>query len=257
MPVKWVIIIAPWYEHPDMTAKPTNPILAAIDTPDLDRAKALAASLAGAVGGIKLGLEFFNAHGPDGVRAVAGDADNLFLDLKYHDIPNTVAGAVRAIVALRPLILNVHAAGGPAMMRAAAAAASEQSAKLGVRRPRVIAVTVLTSLDDDDLAATGQRGSAADQTLRLAALAQSCGMDGVVCSPREVTAIRAACGADFTLVTPGIRPADTDAGDQKRVATMRVALDAGADWLVIGRAITGAPDPAEAARAIAAELGGS
>ena len=238
-----------------MTAKQRNPILAAIDTPDLEKAKALAASLGPAVGGVKLGLEFFNAHGPAGVRAVAGEADNLFLDLKYHDIPNTVAGAVRSIVALRPKIVNVHAAGGAAMMRAAAAAASEQSAKLGVRRPLVIAVTVLTSLDDDDLAATGQMGPAANQTLRLAALAQSCGMDGVVCSPREITALRAACGADFTLVAPGIRPAGADAGDQKRVAKPRDALSAGADWLVIGRAITDAPDPAAAARAIAADLG--
>lgn len=240
-----------------MSARPRNPILAAIDTPDLDRAKALAASFAGAVGGIKLGLEFFNAHGPDGVRAVAGGEGNLFLDLKYHDISNTVAGAVRAIVALRPLILTVYAAGGQAMMRAAAAAADEESAKLGVRRPLVVAITVLTSLDDDDLAATGQQGPVAAQVLRLAALAKECGLDGVVCSPLEIAAIRSQCGPDFNLVVPGIRPAGADAGDQKRTATPRAALEAGADWLVIGRAITGAPDPAEAARAIAAELGGS
>ncbi len=227
-----------------------NPLLVAIDTPDLERAKGLATSLAGAVGGIKLGLEFFNAHGPAGVRAVAGRGGDLFLDLKYHDIPNTVAGAVRAAMALQPMILNVHAAGGAAMMRAARDAADEEASRFGLARPLVIAVTVLTSLDDDDLAAVGQAGPAADQVLRLARLTQDCGLDGVVCSPRETAAIRDACGPDFTLVVPGIRPAGAATGDQKRVTTPREAVAAGADWLVIGRPITGAPDPARAARDI-------
>ena len=231
-----------------------NPVLAAIDTPDLDRAKALAQSLAGVVGGIKLGLEFFNAQGPAGVAEVAGDRGDLFLDLKYHDIPNTVAGAVRAAIKLQPMILNIHAGGGPAMMRAALEAADGESVRLGIPRPKVIAVTVLTSMDDGDLGAVGQQGPAADQVVRLARLTRDCGLDGVVCSPREIAAIRDACGPDFTLVVPGIRPAGAAAGDQKRVMTPREAVDAGADWLVIGRPITAAPDPAAAARDILREL---
>jgi orotidine-5'-phosphate decarboxylase len=231
-----------------------NPILVAIDTPDLERACDLARQVGDAVGGIKLGLEFFNAHGPEGVREVAHGRDDLFLDLKYHDIPNTVAGAVRAAVRLRPMILNVHAAGGPAMMRAARQAAAEEAARLGIRRPLVIAVTVLTSMDEADLAAVGQNGPAVEQVVRLARLARDCELDGVVCSPREIVAIREACGPDFSLVVPGIRPAGAALGDQKRVMTPAEALAAGADWLVIGRPVTGATDPAAAVRDIRAEL---
>jgi len=234
-----------------------NPILVAIDTADLDRARSLARALAGAVGGIKLGLEFFNAHGPDGVRAVAGDRGDLFLDLKYHDIPNTVAGAVRAAIALRPMILNVHASGGAAMMRAAREAAMSEAARLGIPGPRLIAVTVLTSMDVSDVAAVGQIGPVAEQVVRLARLTRDCGLDGVVCSPREITAIRAACGPDFTLVVPGIRPAGAETGDQKRVMTPREAMTAGADFLVIGRPIAGAADPVAAAGAILAEIDGA
>ncbi len=237
-----------------MPSKGRNPILVAIDTQEVDRARSLSRSLAGAVGGIKLGLEFFNAHGPAGVAEVAGGRGDLFLDLKYHDIPNTVAGAVRAAIKLQPMILNVHAGGGPAMMRAALEAAEGESARLGIARPKVIAVTVLTSMDDSDLDAVGQRGPAVEQVVRLARLTRGCGLDGVVCSPREIEAIRAACGPDFTLVVPGIRPAGADVGDQKRVMTPREAIDAGADWLVIGRPITGAPDPAAAARDIMQDL---
>lgn len=231
-----------------------NPILVAIDTPETGRARQLAETLHGEVGGIKLGLEFFNAQGPAGVAEVAGGRGELFLDLKYHDIPNTVAGAVRAAVRLRPMILNVHAGGGPAMMKAALQAAEEESQSLGFPRPQVIAVTVLTSMDDTDLAAVGQHGPAAEQVVRLAKLTQDCGLDGVVCSPREIVAIRDACGPDFTLVVPGIRPAGADAGDQKRTMTPREAVEAGADWLVIGRPITGAADPVAAARAIVRDL---
>lgn len=237
-----------------MPGEGRNPILVAIDTPDVERAKGLAKTLAGAVGGIKLGLEFFNANGPAGVRQVMGGLRDLFLDLKYHDIPNTVAGAVRAAMALEPMILNVHAAGGPAMMRAAREAVEEEAARLEINRPELIAVTVLTSMDDGDLAAVGQQGPAAEQVVRLARLAQDCGLDGVVCSPREIEAIRAACGRGFTLVVPGIRPAGTATGDQKRVTTPREAIEAGADWLVIGRPITGAADPAAAARDILQDL---
>ncbi|HUK58361.1 MAG TPA: orotidine-5'-phosphate decarboxylase [Stellaceae bacterium] len=226
-----------------------NPLLVAIDTPDPARARALAAAVANVAGGIKLGLEFFTANGPAAVKEIARGAA-LFLDLKLHDIPNTVAGAVRAAAALEPLLLTVHAGGGPAMMRAAAEAAGAA----GARRPKLLGVTVLTSLDDADLARVGQSGPAADQALRLALLARESGLDGVVCSPHEVARLRAACGQDFLLVVPGIRPAGTGADDQKRVLTPRAALDAGADYLVIGRPITAAPDPGAAARAIAAEL---
>jgi len=228
-----------------------NPILCAIDTPDPACARALAAAVRGAVGGIKLGLEFFVANGPTAVREIAGAAP-LFLDLKLHDIPNTVAGAVRSAAALEPLLLTIHCAGGAAMMRAAAAAASD--AAQGRRRMKLIGVTVLTSLDDSDLKATGQRGTAAEQAQRLALLARDSGLDGVVCSPHEVAMLRQACGPGFLLVVPGIRPSGAAAADQKRVMGPRAARDAGADYLVIGRPITEAADPAAAARAIAAEL---
>jgi orotidine-5'-phosphate decarboxylase len=229
-----------------------NPLLVAIDTSDAGAARALVAAVAGVAGGIKLGLEFFAANGPGAVRDVAR-GEPIFLDLKLHDIPNTVAGAVRAVAKLDPLLLTVHAAGGAAMMRAAA----ETAAHGGARRPKILGVTVLTSLDEADLARLGQSGPVADQALRLALLARDSGLDGVVCSPHEVAPLRAACGRNFLLVVPGIRPAGSSADDQKRVMTPREALDAGADYLVIGRPITASPDPAAAARAIAAELRGA
>ncbi len=232
---------------------PRDRILVALDTPDLARAKALATALSGLVGGLKIGKEFFAAHGPQGVREVAG-GQALFLDLKFHDIPNTVAGALRAAVDLEPLIVNVHASGGQAMMAAAAAAVRDAAAARGIPRPRLIGVTVLTSLDDADLDAIGQRGPAADQVLRLARLARDSGLDGVVCSPREIAGLREALGPDFLLVVPGIRPDWAVKSDQKRVTTPAEALSAGADYLVIGRPITGAEDPAAAARRIAEEL---
>lgn len=228
-----------------------NPIFCAIDTPEKARAAALARALGGVVN-LKLGLEFFAANGPAAVREVAAEAP-LFLDLKLHDIPNTVAGAVRAAAMLEPLLLTLHAAGGAAMMRAAAEAATQ--AAQGRRRMKLLGVTVLTSLDDSDLAATGQRGPAGEQVRRLALLARDSGLDGVVCSPHEVAMLRQACGEGFLLVVPGIRPAGAAAGDQKRVMGPRAALAAGADYLVIGRPITAAPDPAAAARAILAEIG--
>ena len=237
-----------------MTADIRNPIFVAIDTPDRDHARDLARRIGGSAGGIKLGLEFFSANGPEGVRDVMSGHDNLFLDLKYHDIPNTVAGAVRAAVRLRPAIVNVHAAGGPAMMRAARQAAEEEAGRLGVQRPLVVAVTVLTSIDAGDLESVGQKGPVREQVVRLARLARDCGLDGVVCSPHEIAAIREACGPEPTLVVPGIRPAGAAMSDQKRVMTPAEALEAGADWLVIGRPITAAADPAAAARRIAADL---
>ncbi len=234
---------------------PKDRILVALDTQDLGRAAALARDLGGLVGGFKLGKEFFTAQGPDGVRAVAG-GERLFLDLKFHDIPNTVAGALRAAVHLRPAIVDVHAAGGAAMMQAAAEAAREAAEDAEVPRPLVLGVTVLTSLDDDDLEAVGQRGPVRGQVLRLARLAQESGLDGVVCSAQEIAALRRACGPGFVLLVPGIRPAWAAKGDQKRVMTPAEAISAGADYLVIGRPITGADDPAAAARRIVAELSG-
>jgi orotidine-5'-phosphate decarboxylase len=234
---------------------PKHRIFVALDTQDLTRAAALARALAGLVGGVKLGKEFFTAQGPDGVRAVAG-GERLFLDLKFHDIPNTVAGAVRAAVHLRPAIVNVHASGGQAMMQAAAEAAREAAEDAEVPRPLVLAVTVLTSLDDDDLTAVGQQAPVSDQVLRLARLAQGSGLDGVVCSPREIAALRRACDPGFVLLVPGIRPGWAAKGDQKRVMTPAEALAAGADYLVIGRPITGADDPAAAARRIVGEIAG-
>ncbi len=236
-----------------MTA-PKDRILVALDTPDVDRAATLAAATADAAGGVKIGLEFFNVNGHAGVKTVVGPGVPLFLDLKFHDIPNTVAGAVRSVAPLAPLIVNVHAGGGPEMLRAGKTASVEAAAALGVAPPKVIAVTVLTSLDTEDLAAVGQDPDARAQAVRLARLARDCGLDGVVCSSLEIAPIRDACGPDFTLVVPGIRPAGADSGDQKRVMTPAEAISAGADYLVIGRPITGADDPAAAARAIAESL---
>ena len=230
--------------------KPADRVFVALDTPDMDGALSLAGSLAGVVGGIKLGKAFFTANGPQGVRRAAAAGLPVFLDLKFHDIPNTVADAVRAALSLAPVMLTVHASGGAAMMRAAAEAAREG----GANRPLVLGVTVLTSLGAEDLAATGLSGPVPDQVMRLARLAQASGLDGVVCSAREAAALRAECGADFKLVVPGIRPAGAAAGDQKRTATPAEAMAAGADYLVIGRPVTGAGDPAQAARAIIDEI---
>ncbi len=232
--------------------KPTDRIFVALDTTDVEEARTLARRLKGSVGGAKLGLEFFTANGAGGVRSVGKAGLPLFLDLKFHDIPNTVAGAVRAAVNLRPQIMTIHAGGGPAMMRAAAEAATEAAKEQNTKRPLVVGVTVLTSLDNDDLAAVGQNGPPADQVVRLAQLARECGLDGVVCSPKEAGSVREACGPDFKLVVPGIRPSLSLSGDQKRTSGPADAVNAGADYLVIGRPITRAPDPAAAARAMAA-----
>lgn len=225
------------------------PVFAALDTTDLAKAEAWAAAVAPHLAGVKIGLEFFYAHGAGGAKQVAAHTP-LFLDLKLHDIPNTVAGGLRAVLGhLQPRYINVHAGGGPAMISAAADAVAAVSPQT-----RLLAVTVLTSLDDDDLAAVGQRGPAAAQVLLLARLAQANGAHGVVCSPAEVAMLRAELGPDFDLVVPGIRPAGAAAQDQKRVMTPADAIASGATALVIGRPITGAPDPGEAARAIAGSL---
>ena len=185
-------------------------LFVAVDTPEEKAAVELGTSLASLSGlGIKLGLEFFGALGPSGIRAVQAAAPStpIFLDLKFHDIPNTVAGVVKSVVPLQVALMTLHSSGGPAMMKAAVAAAAEAAEQCGCPRPKLLAVTVLTSLDDNDLAAVGQSTPAESQVVRLAELAQSCGMDGVVCSAREIEPIRKACGKDFILVVPGIRPA--------------------------------------------------
>lgn len=223
----------------------SRPIYVAIDTPDLSRAKALALHVRNHVGGIKLGLEFFSANGRAGVRDMASVGLPIFLDLKLHDIPNTVAKAIQALRPLDPAILTVHAAGGRAMLEDAKAAAPSGT--------KVVAVTVLTSLDGVDLASIGVQGDPHGQVERLTLLAREAGIDGVVCSGNEVAAARKLWPDGF-FVVPGVRPPGGAVGDQKRVITPRKALDAGASILVIGRPITQAEDPDAAARAIEATL---
>jgi len=230
-------------------------IAVALDAAERGRILALARLVAPEVGVLKVGLEAFCAHGPALVAEVAALAP-VFLDLKLHDIPNTVGGAAAAAARTGAAVLNVHAAGGREMMRAAGERAREAAAAAGLPAPKVIAVTVLTSLDAAALADVGLAGPPREAALRLALLARESGLDGDVCSPEEIEAIRSACGPGFLLVVPGIRPAGSATGDQKRVATPAAAARAGADLLVIGRPITGAADPAAAARAIAAQIDG-
>jgi orotidine-5'-phosphate decarboxylase len=227
-----------------------NPVFVALDTPDLKRALALAQAVKPYVGGLKVGIEFITAQGPDGIRAVVETGVPVFADVKFHDIPNTVAGAARALAGLGIAMFNVHAAGGEAMMAAAAEAVAPFQPK-----PLLVAVTVLTSLDAAALDSVGQCGPVQDQVGRLAALARKSGLDGVVCSAHEIVTVKKAAGTKFLAVVPGIRPAGAALGDQKRVMGPAAAIAAGADILVIGRPITAAPDPAQAARAIALELG--
>ena len=227
---------------------PASPICVALDTPDLDHAVALARALKPHVGWVKIGMEFFYAHGLRGYAAVAEAGLPVFLDLKLHDIPNTVASAMKALMRIEPIpaIVNLHATGGFDMMKAAADAVAGQS--------KLIAVTILTSLSDDDIWAAGFETAKNTEThaRALAELSKRAGLDGVVCSPHDLTGIRHDLGRDFLTVVPGIRPADAATQDQKRVATPQAALAAGADILVIGRAITGAADPARAAQDILA-----
>lgn len=223
----------------------TNPVYLALDLPQLDAAKALAEKVKAHVGGFKLGLEFFCAHGHHGVHEIAHLGLPIFLDLKLHDIPNTVAGAMQAIHVLEPAIITVHACGGRAMMEDAKAAAGSGT--------KVVAVTMLTSLDERDLQQTGVSGSPHDQVMQLAALAHAAGLDGIVCSGEEVAAVHRQWKDGF-FVVPGLRPAGNSVGDQKRVVTPRKARDDGASVLVIGRPISRAEEPAAAARSIEATL---
>ena len=222
-----------------------SPIFVAIDTTELARAKALAEAVRDHAGGLKLGLEFFCGNGPAGVQEIAAFGLPLFLDLKLHDIPNTVAKAVESLRPMAPAVMTVHAAGGRAMLEAAKGAAPEGT--------KIVAVTVLTSLDEADLSAAGVTGSPVDQVRRLAALARDSGVDGIVCSGAEVAAARALWPDGF-FVVPGVRPEGSGVGDQKRVVTPRQAIEDGASILVIGRPITGASDPGQAIRAVAESL---
>ena len=222
-----------------------NPVFVALDTPGLDQAIAMTEAVRGHAGGVKLGLEFFSAQGPQGIRRVSEIGLPIFLDLKLHDIPNTVAKTVEALAPLEPAILTVHAAGGHEMLQAAKRAAPPGT--------RVVAVTLLTSLDAGDLADLGIDRSPAEQVTRFAWIARDAGIDGIVCSGAEVAAARKTWPTGF-FVVPGIRPAGADVADQKRVVTPAQALDDGASVLVIGRPITGAPDPARAIAEISASL---
>jgi orotidine-5'-phosphate decarboxylase len=231
-----------------------NRILVALDVDSRAKAVALADTLRGSVAGFKIGKQLFTAEGPDIVRTLTARGDRVFLDLKFHDIPNTVAGAVTSAAATGAWMVNVHASGGTAMMRAAAAAARAAADKSGGTRPLVIGVTVLTSMNEAGLAEVGTSRPVLDQVVHLALLAKSAGLDGVVASPQEIAAIRQACGPDFQIVTPGIRPAgQAGKDDQARTLTPVEAVAEGATYLVIGRPITGAADPRAAAEGIAAE----
>lgn len=229
-----------------MTAR--APIAVALDAPDLDTAVAWASSVGEHVSILKVGLETYLRDGSEGVAAIreaAGPEVDLFLDLKLHDIPNTVAGGARSVAHLSPEILTVHALGGPAMIKAAADALPDT---------KIAAVTILTSMSEDDLASTGIQGPARDAVIKLAVMAVNAGAKALVCSPQEVADVRAAVGPDTLLITPGVRPVGADVGDQQRIATPEQALADGSDLLVIGRPITSADSPGVAAAEIAATL---
>jgi orotidine-5'-phosphate decarboxylase len=230
-----------------MSADPR--IIVALDFPDAKDALALAQRLDPQQCRVKVGKELYTAAGPSLVEQLQRAGFGVFLDLKFHDIPNTVAGACAAAAQLGVWMVNVHALGGRAMMTAAREAVAKSR-----KPPRLVAVTLLTSMAAADMADVGMAGSPQDAVLRLARLAQACGLEGVVCSPQEAGALRRQCGRDFLLVTPGIRPADAGQDDQQRIATPRAATEAGANYLVIGRPITRAPDPLAALHAIQAEI---
>lgn len=232
----------------------SNPIICAIDTIEVEEANELVPLIRSHVGAIKLGLEFFTANGSAGVRKLAHHKVPVFLDLKFHDIPNTVSRAIKATAGIDTFMMTVHTSGGRAMLKAAIDASMEVSVLTGKERPQVIGVTVLTSLDQADISMIGINDNLNDQVARLADLAQSCGLDGVVCSPYEITALRKQCGVDFTLVVPGIRPEGSSSDDQKRTLSPADALAKGATHLVIGRPITQAESPGDMAKSIRESL---
>jgi orotidine-5'-phosphate decarboxylase len=229
-------------------------LIVALDLPSAAAAARLAERLLGRVGMFKVGLELFTAEGPVLARYLVARGEKVFLDLKLHDIPNTVRAAAREASQLGVSMFNVHASGGRKMMAAALEGAQDGARRVGQPRPQVVAVTVLTSLSHEDLEEVGLRGGPESAVMRLAQLARTAGLDGVVTSPQEIAALRRTLGPGVIIVTPGIRPAGADANDQARIATPANALRAGADYLVVGRPITGAADPAAAADAIVAEM---
>jgi orotidine-5'-phosphate decarboxylase len=239
-----------------MRTNPGNPLLVALDVDGADRALAIAEQVGGVAGGLKVGSRLFTMAGPDLVRRLVDSGARVFLDLKFHDIPNTVAQAVDAAVRTGAWMINVHASGGPAMMQAATRAAADAAAATGVPPPLVIGVTVLTSMDEQTLMQTGVMRPLVDHVLALARMAQSAGLHGVVASPQETSAIRQACGPDFAIVTPGIRGASAgqEKNDQSRTLGPAEAVKAGATYIVVGRPIIAAPDPRGAAQAIVEEL---
>lgn len=231
-------------------------LLIALDVDTAAQAATLAAELEGVVGGLKIGSQLFTSEGPSIVHALRARGHRVFLDLKFHDIPNTVVGAVRAATRLGVWMLTIHTSGGAAMMRAAVDAAESEARAIGVARPLIVGVTVLTSLDQAALADVGVEREMASQVESLARLAHASGIDGIVCSPLEAARLRAACGPSFLLVTPGIRPREASAGpsdDQARTLSAAEAIAAGASYLVVGRPVLKAPSPREAALALARE----
>lgn len=236
-------------------ARARERLIVALDAPSRRQARALVRSLLGRVGCFKIGLQLFTAEGPAVVREILDAGERVFLDLKFHDIPNTAVGAVTEAARLGASFVDLHVTGGEAMLREAVAA-SRRACRGRGRRPRLLGVTVLTSLDREALRAVGVREPISRLVVRLARLAQRSGMDGVVASGHEVAAIRRACGPGFLTVVPGIRPAGSSVGDQKRIMTPSRALAAGADYLVVGRPITAAKDPGEAADSIVEEMRG-
>ena len=227
-------------------------LLVALDVDTAAEARVLADALRGAVGGFKIGSRLFTSHGPAVVEPLVARGDRVFLDLKFHDIPHTVAGAVAAATRLGVWMMTIHTAGGAAMMRAAVEAAGNEASRRSAERPLIVGVTLLTSLTEANLGESGFSGSMAQAVERLARLARAAGLDGVVASPQEIALIRQSCGASFTIVTPGIRAAGDERGDQSRTMSAAEALDHGASYLVVGRPIIAAPDPRKAAEHIAA-----
>ncbi|GAB4127818.1 MAG: orotidine-5'-phosphate decarboxylase [Rhodothalassiaceae bacterium] len=232
-----------------------NPLFLALDSGDLESALSLARKVAPHVGGYKIGLEMFCTAGPAGIEPIAEIGLPIFIDLKFHDIPNTVAGAVRSVMRLKPAILTVHCSGGLEMLRAAAETVANEAERQDMDAPWLVGVTVLTSLDAGDLDALGIEGSTHKVVARLARLAEKAGLDGIVCAPHEISTARSTIGSDLKLIVPGIRPKGSDTGDQKRVMTPREAVSLGADILVIGRPISRADDPVMAVNAILGSLG--
>ena len=239
--------MTPPASKPSLSAR--DRLIVALDVPNAAEAQRLVQSLGNSASIYKIGKQLFTSEGPDLVRDLVSSGRKVFLDLKYHDIPNTVASAVRSAADLNVAMLTVHASGGTKMLRVAAEAAGESASK-----PLVLAVTVLTSMADEDLHEIGITGSAQDQVLRLAKLAQKTGIGGLVASPSELKALRQAIGEGMKFVTPGVRPVGSDKGDQARVATPADAIANGADYIVVGRPITAAADPAATAKAILAEI---